>query len=80
MSSRSESGVKCHRSESFSELFSYKISLKISFQCENLRQHVELLNEELGNKDEFIKELQQQLQMCEDDLVSDVFSALLWKK
>lgn len=38
-------------------------------QCENLRQHVELLNEELSNKDEAIKAVQQQLNMCEDDLV-----------
>lgn len=38
-------------------------------ECENLRQHVELLNDELNNKDEAMKFVQQQLSMCEDDLV-----------
>ncbi|XP_063695791.1 protein phosphatase 1 regulatory subunit 21 [Culicoides brevitarsis] len=39
-------------------------------ECENLRQHVELLNDELSSKDEAMKLVQQQLSMCEDDLAS----------
>uniref|UniRef100_A0A336LH22 CSON000068 protein n=1 Tax=Culicoides sonorensis TaxID=179676 RepID=A0A336LH22_CULSO len=39
-------------------------------ESENLRQHVELLNEELKNKDDVFKELQQQLQISEDNLAS----------